>query len=141
MEPKKSIFLLLMIFVVLQVCSAFFIAVFNKAYIAFAVCSLLMEVNSVFLHSRRLMCFHGVSKKSLLYQVNGIMLLLTFINFRFLTSAWMTNYVIQHRSMVPFLHFLFSTVGMAIVTVLNIQIFMTLWRADFKRDQTKQRDD
>ncbi|KAJ7378088.1 TLC domain-containing protein 2 [Desmophyllum pertusum] len=123
------------------VCSAFSLAIFNKTYIAFAVCSLLMEVNSVFLHSRKLIYLHGVSKKSLLYKVNGILLLITFVNFRILTSAWMSNYVIQHRNELPFSHFLLSAVGMAFVSVLNIELLMTLWRADFRRDQTKKREE
>lgn len=110
-------------------------------YMGFAVCALLMEVNSVFLHFRRLMCLRGVSKNSLLYQVNGIFLLITFVNFRFLTSAWMTNYCIKNRSELPFSHFVFSAVGMAIMTGLNIQLFMSLWRADFKRRQAKQIED
>lgn len=124
-----------------QVCYAFCLAIFNKMYIAFAVCSLLMEVNSVFLHLRQLLYFHGVSKTSLLYQINGLFLLITFVNFRFLTSAWMTNFVIQHRNVLPFWHFLFSAAGMAVVTVLNIELFMKLWRSDFKREQIKQRED
>ncbi|XP_078357008.1 TLC domain-containing protein 2-like [Oculina patagonica] len=137
-DARKSLPLLLHHVVV---CSAFCLAIFNKMYIAFGVCSLLMEVNSVFLHFRQLMNFHGVSKTSLLYQVNGILLLITFVNFRFLTGAWMTNYVIQHRNVLPFWHFMLSAVGMAIVTVLNIGLFMHLWRSDFKREQTKQRGD
>ena len=128
-------------FIFLQVCIAFSISVFNQMYIAFAVCSLLMEVNSVFLHSRQLLNFHGVSKSSLLYQVNRIVVLITFVNFRFLTSAWMSNFVIQHRNEVPFAHFLFSATGMAIISGLNIQIFMAVWRAEIKRHQTKQRDE
>lgn len=126
---------------VFQVCSAFCLAIFYKMYIAFGVCSLLMEVNSIFLHFRQLLNFHGVTKTSLLYQVNGILLLVTFVNFRFLTSAWMTNFVIQNRNELPFWHFMLSAVGMAVVTVLNISVFMQLWRSDFKREQTKQRDD
>ena len=131
-----------MILFAFQVMMAFCIAIFSRLYAGYCMCSLLMEVNSVFLHFRRLMCLCGVSKTSLLYQVNGIMLLMTFVNFRFLTSAWMTNYVIQRRSELLFSHFCFSAVGMAIISALNIQIFVAFWRADFgKRDQTKQRDD
>ena len=106
-----------------------------------AVCSLLTEVNSVFLHFRRLMCLRGVNKSSVIYQVNGILLLITFIIFRFLTSAWMTNYCIKHRNELPFSHFLFTAVGMAIMTGLNIQLFMSLWRADVKRHRTKEQED
>lgn len=123
------------------VCSAFCIAIFCKMYLGFAVCALLMEVSSVFLHFRRLMCLRGVSKKSLLYQVNGIFLLITFINFRFLTSAWMTNFCIKRHNTLPFSHFLFSVVGMAVMTALNVKLFVALWQADFKSGQTKKVDD
>ena len=110
-------------------------------YLGFAVCALLMEVSSVFLHFRRLMCLRGVSKNSLLYQVNGIFLLITFINFRFLTSAWMTNFCIKRHNTLPFSHFLFSVVGMAVMTALNVKLFVVLWQADFKSGQTKKVDD
>lgn len=110
-------------------------------YTGFAVCVLLMEVNTVFLHLRRLMRLHGVSKNSLIYQVNGILLLITFVSFRFLTSVWMTNYCIKQGNELPFSHFFISAVGMAVVTGVNIQLFRSLWRTDFKRGQTKQREE
>lgn len=123
------------------VCMAFYIAIHYNMYMGYAVCALLMEINSVFLHFRRLMGFHGVSKSSVVYQINGILLLITFVNFRFLTAAWMLNYSIKYRHEVPHTHFLFSVVGLVIMTVLNLQLLMSLWKADFKCGQLKQREE
>ena len=123
------------LFFPLQVCGAFGLALFGDIYFGFAVCALLMEISSIFLHSRKLLMFHGFAKKSLPFQVNGIFLLVTFIFFRFLTSAWMTNFVIQNRHQMPFSHFLQGTINMAILTVVNVVLLMTIYNSDFQNEK------
>ena len=53
----------------------------------------------------------------------------------------MTNFCIKRHNTLPFSHFLFSVVGMAVMTALNVKLFVALWQADFKSGQTKKVDD
>ncbi|KXJ28926.1 TLC domain-containing protein 2 [Exaiptasia diaphana] len=115
------------------VIGAFSLAVFHQAYLGFAMCSLLIEVNSVFLHARRLMSFHNVSKTSLKYEINGLLMLFSFIAFRFLTSGWMVNFVIQNRHVLPRAVTIYGCIAMGILIIVNIILFLTIWNADFKK--------
>ena len=115
-----------------QVFGAFGIAVFSERYIGFAMCALLMEINSIFLHSRRLMSFHGFNKTSTQYEINGILLLITFIMFRFLSSGWMLNFVIKNRHVLPSAVTVYGSFGMGSLLVINILLFLIIWNSDFK---------
>ncbi|EDO35196.1 predicted protein [Nematostella vectensis] len=117
---------------------AFLIAILTKNYCGYGTCSLLMEVNSVFLHSRRIMLFHDVDRKSTLYELNGLLMLATFVFFRFLTSAWMMNFVIKARHIIPATHVFYGGFAMAAMIIMNIQLFTQLWNADFAKDKKRQ---
>ena len=124
----------------LQVCTAFFLAVVSSSYLAFGVAMLLMEVNSVFLHGRRLLSFNGFSKDSATYKINGLCLVGTFFIFRFLAPALIAKFEIQNRHLLPFSHFVLSCVGGIIIILLNINLFTTLWRADFRQKENKLKE-
>lgn len=115
--------------------TAYGIALFYHKYVAFALVSLLLEVNSVFLHTRKILLSNGYEKDSTIFKINGVFLLITFINFRLLTSAWMTNFVVTMRHSLPSVHFIFALVGMAIISVLNVGLLLILWKSDFRHDQ------
>lgn len=120
------------------VCTAFFLAVYWSSYLAFGVAMLLMEVNSVFLHGRRLLSFCGFSKDSATYRVNGMFLLVTFFIFRFLAPALIANFEVQNRHLLPFSHFVLSCIGGIIIILLNIDLFATLWKADYGQKENKR---
>lgn len=79
------------------------------------------------------MSFHGFSKTSTIYEINGILLLITFIMFRFLSSGWMLNYVIKNRHAMPSAHAIYGSFGMASLLVINILLFLIIWNSDFKK--------
>ena len=108
---------------------------YHHKYVAFALASLLLEVNSVFLHLRKILLMNGYEKNSSTFKVNGVFLLLTFVNFRLLTSAWMTNFIVTVARHIPLWHYVFALVGLAIISALNIGLLMILWKSDFRRDQ------
>ena len=114
------------------------IALYHHKYVAvaFALASLLLEVNSVFLHLRKILLMNGYEKNSSIFKVNGVILLLTFVNFRLLTSAWMTNFVVTvARHVIPLWHYVFALVGLAIIPAFNIEFLMILCKSDFRHDQ------
>lgn len=108
-------------------------AVSTRLFLGFAMCSLLIEINSVFLHLRRILSFHNIGKTSLIYEANGILMLLTFIAFRFLTPGWMLNYVIKNSHILSTYVAIYGCGAMGVLIIINILLFMTIWNSDFKK--------
>lgn len=116
---------------VFQVITAFSLALFNTKYMGFAVCALVMEFNSIFLHIRRLMKL--VNHTSNWYSINGVFLLLTMLFCRICLSCWMVRWLLQNRDILQYSHYAVGLVGMVIMTVTNVGLMYRLWMSDFHR--------
>jgi len=114
-----------------QSCVACTFPTFSQLYLAFPTCCLLMEINSVFLHVRRLMRYHQMNKFSHLYRFNVILVLVTFVVFRFIFVVWMENTVITHRQNLYLPHFLFGFFGINGMITINVFLFIFLCKAEF----------
>jgi len=112
-----------------QVLTAFSLSLSNSKYMGFAVCALLMEFNSIFLHIRRLMKL--VNYSSRWYSVNGVFLLVTMLFFRICLSCWMVRWLLQNRESLRDLHYTVGLVGMIIMTITNVGLMYRLWMSDF----------
>lgn len=112
----------------------FYIAVSNKKYIPFALCALLMEVNSVFLHTRRLMHMSDVNPKGLAFRINRVLLTTTFVVFRLVLCAWMINFMVINGPTVSQLHLCFGICGLCIVIPQNLLLLNQVWLSDAKRN-------
>jgi hypothetical protein len=107
----------------------------NKKYIPFAVCALLMEINSVFLHTRRLMHMCDVNPKGMAFKANRMLLTLTFIIFRLVVCGWMVNFMVMNRHVVRSLHLFFGFCGICIVVPQNLFLLNQVWLSDQKRNK------
>ena len=123
------------LFIHFQVIFIFYITVSNKKYIPFAVSALLMEINSVFLHTRRLMNMCDVDPKSIAFKVNRILLTITFVIFRLVACGWMINFLVISRHTVSQLHLFFGFGGMCIVVPQNLLLLNQVWVSDAKRNK------
>lgn len=124
-------------FVFPQVVTCFGLSVLSGRYVGFAVVALLVELNSVFLHLRQLLRMANMAKGTL-YRVNSIINLGTYVVFRINTLAWMTRWLVLNRDNVPLLAYTLGSVGMAIMTVMNIVLFYRLLRSDFLKSSTRE---
>ncbi|XP_078467852.1 TLC domain-containing protein 2 [Lampetra fluviatilis] len=113
----------------LVVIVCFGVAVLHRRYVGFATVALLVEINSVFLHGRQLMLMAGLGKTTA-GRVVGLLNLGTFAAFRISTLAWMTRWLVLNRDGIPAAAFATGSVGMALVTVMNIVLFYRLLRSD-----------
>lgn len=118
----------------------FGIAIFTKVYVGYAVLALIVELNSIFLHLRQLLQCCGFSKTSSLYRLNSLVNLGTFLGFRILTLAWMTRWIVINKNLVPLVFYSVGSIGLAVVTVMNIILFYRLLNSDFlrKKESTKK---
>lgn len=127
-RTKKS-YELLIHHAVILIC--FGIAIVMHTYIGYAIVALIVELNSIFLHIRQLMQLSGVSKKSSVFRLNGLLNLGTFIVFRIATLAWMTRWVIINREVIPLVFYAVGSIGLAIITAMSIVLFSRLLQSDF----------
>ncbi|KAJ8266743.1 hypothetical protein GJAV_G00134200 [Gymnothorax javanicus] len=114
----------------LVVISCFGLSAVTQRYVGFAVVALLVEINSVFLHLRQMLRLAG-GAKSTPYRLNSMLNLGTFMVFRIITLAWMTRWLVLNRERVPLMAYTMGSVGMAIMTLMNIVLFYRLLRSDF----------
>ncbi|XP_053313091.1 TLC domain-containing protein 2 [Spea bombifrons] len=124
------------------VITCFGISLLLQRYVGFAVVALLVEINSIFLHLRQILLMANLSKTTF-YRLNSLLNLGTYVIFRISTLAWMTRWLVLNRDNIPLLTYTVGSVGMAIMTVMNIVLFCRLLRSDFlksTRDQQKEKD-
>lgn len=106
-------------------------------YVGFSVVALLVEINSVFLHLRQMLRMASIAKGTL-YRVNSMVNLGTYVVFRINTLAWMTRWLVLNRDNLPLLAYTLGSVGLAIMTVMNIVLFYRLLRSDFLKSSTRE---
>ncbi|KAM4701106.1 TLC domain-containing protein 2 [Discoglossus pictus] len=118
----------------------FGISLLFHRYVGFAVVALLVEINSIFLHLRQILLMANLVKTTL-YRLNSLLNLGTYMIFRISTLAWMTRWLVLNRDNIPLLTYTVGSVGMAIMTVMNIILFYRLLRSDFlKSTRDPQRE-
>ncbi|NXF35241.1 TLCD2 protein, partial [Nyctibius bracteatus] len=108
----------------------FGVAVLLHQYVGFALVALLVEINSIFLHLRQILLMANLVHTTC-YRLNSIVNLGTYVVFRIATLAWMTRWLFLNRKNVPPATYAVGTVGMAIMTPMNIILFYRLLRSDF----------
>ncbi|NXO78555.1 TLCD2 protein, partial [Sitta europaea] len=108
----------------------FGIAVLLHQYVGFALVALLVEINSIFLHLRQILLMANLVHTTC-YRLNSLINLGTYVVFRIATLAWMTRWLFLNRHNVPPAAYAVGTVGMAIMTPMNIILFYRLLRSDF----------
>ncbi|XP_048413195.1 TLC domain-containing protein 2 [Stegostoma tigrinum] len=112
------------------VITCFGISVSLCSYVGFAVVALLVEINSIFLHLRQILLMANMNKTTC-FRLNSIINLGTYVIFRITTLAWMTRWLVLNRDNLPLINYSIGSVGMAIMTLMNIVLFCRLLRSDF----------
>ncbi|NWY65337.1 TLCD2 protein, partial [Erithacus rubecula] len=108
----------------------FGIAVLLHQYVGFALVALLVEINSIFLHLRQILLMANLVHTTC-YRLNSLINLGTYVVFRMATLAWMSRWLFLNRHNVPPAAHAVGTLGMAIMTPMNIVLLYRLLRSDF----------
>lgn len=91
-----------------------------------------MEINSVFLHTRRLMNMCDVNPKGVAFTVNRIILTITFVIFRLVTCGWMVNFIAINYLAVSSFHLACGVFGLCVVIPQNLMLLAQVWISDAK---------
>jgi len=126
---KRSTYELLVHHFLVVLC--FSLAVTSRQYVAYGTLSLIVEINSVFLHTRQLFIITQEPKTSMRYKTNALMNVATFLSCRILLLGWMTRWLTVHREEIPLLFFTAGSVGLAVIVVMNIILFCRILSVDF----------
>lgn len=119
------------------VITCFGIALLTDQYIGYAVVSLLVEINSVFLHVRQLLRLANVSPKSWTYFGISMANISTFLVFRLCVLVYMAYWVTT--TAIPFPPRCAGVAGMFIMIVMNVILFFRLFIKDFLgKDRRRQ---
>ena len=110
---KRSTYELLVHHFLVIVC--YTLGVVSQEYVAYAALSLMVEVNSVFLHTRQLFIITGEPKSSLRYKCIALLNVGTFLFFRILLLGWMTRWLTVNRDQIPLAFFTVGSVGLAVI--------------------------
>lgn len=128
-HKKRSTYELLLHHFMVILC--YTIAASSMTYVSYATLSLVVEVNSIFLHARQLFIIASVSKQTLVYRTNALLNVATFVLFRILLLGWMTRWLTIHRDDVPVVFFTIGSLGLATIVVMNIILFYRVLMGDF----------
>jgi len=126
---KRSTYELLVHHFLVVLC--FSLAVTSRQYVAYGALSLIVEINSVFLHTRQLFIITNEPKSSMRYKTNALLNVATFLSCRILLLGWMTRWLTVHREEIPLTFFTAGSVGLAVIVVMNIILFCRILSVDF----------
>jgi len=107
------------------------LAVTSNTYIAYGALSLMVEINSVFLHARQLFILTHEPKTSSRYKANALLNIGTFVTCRILLLGWMIRWLTAHREEIPLLFFTAGSVGLAVIVLMNTILFWRILSVDF----------
>merc|ERR1711997_91487 len=107
------------------------LAVISQEYIAYGALSLIVEINSIFLHARQLFIITHEPKSSLRYKANALLNVGTFVACRILLLGWMARWLTEHRDEIPLFFFTAGSLGLAIIVVMNPILFYRILSVDF----------
>ncbi|KAG7237390.1 hypothetical protein INR49_032435 [Caranx melampygus] len=112
--------------------------------------SLLVEINSIFLHVRQLLLLSGrrnrprtecaAPRPSVAYRATSWLNMGTFLVFRVCTLGWMSRWLAGHSEHVPRYVLVMGTTGLSLISVMNVVLFYRLLRADFLLTDTQKGD-
>jgi len=108
----------------------FAIAVAIEQCVAYVALSLMVEVNSVFLHTRQLFIITNEPKSSTRYKANSFLNIGTFLFFRILLFGWMSRWLIVHWLEIPSSLQYAGSLGLTVIVVMNVVLFCRILFVD-----------
>ena len=125
--------------VYIQVAGIFFYNVVQCRCIAYNVIALLAEVNSIFLHARKLLQMSGFEFSGWLYRANSAANLVSFIVCRFGGLAWIIYGMTQWNDRVGQIYLCLLAAAIFVLWVTNMILFWRLICSDLLRPQRQAR--
>ena len=91
------------------------VAVVSRQFVGFVAMSLVVEVNSVFLHARQMFIITSEPRNSLRYKLNSLLNIITFLIFRILLLSWLTLWMVSNKNEISFGFLLVAFIGLGVI--------------------------
>lgn len=115
------------------VVSTFFYNVVDSFCVSYCVVALLTEVNTVFLHTRKLLQLHGFHFDHWLYRTNSFINLVTFVCCRFMSLIWVIAGTFRDQHRIPVPYKIILSAALFVMSVTNVLLFWRLFKSDVIR--------
>lgn len=125
----------------IAIIALFVVNLLSCRYISYSAIGLICEVNSIFLHFRKLLQMAGVPFTHLVYRINAAVNLITFVCFRFVCLLGVL-YTVVFNSRVGWVYMVIVVPFLVVMYLINGGLFWRLLCSDvLRRRQPKQTDD
>ena len=102
-------------------------------YLGYTAIELMAEINSIFLHGRKLMQMAGVKLTNPVYRTNVLVNLVMVLACRLGASSFLLYHALTHRSSLSFSFIVILSSGLVVALIINAFIFWRLLRNDVLR--------
>jgi len=109
----------------------------ERICIGYNVVALMAEINSFFLHSRKLLQMYQVGFDTRLYKAVAYVNLVTFLSCRMTSVGRIFYGMFTEAHRVPTVYFFFLRFSMVVMAVINIVLFWRLFQTDILRTHEK----
>ena len=103
-------------------------------YIGYTLVALLVEVNSIFLHLRKLMQMMQIPFDHPVYRTNVVLNLASFVCFRYLALVWITYGIIAYNDRMSTTYTSIIIGVMFVMWIINSVLFLRLLKNDIYRN-------
>jgi TLC domain len=108
--------------------------------VAYTAVALLAEVNTIFLHARKLLQMLLVPFDSWVYRANSAANITTFVCCRFVCLAWITYGIIMYREIIGPRYYLAISTSTFMMSIINVVLFWRLLCSDYLRTHKRLLD-
>ncbi|KAH8853167.1 TLC domain-containing protein 2 [Schistosoma japonicum] len=114
----------------ITVLTCFYVVSCYRILVCYALFGLLMELNSIFLHARKLMILLNIDPESLAYRVNAAANIVTFIIFRIFLTLLLFGWAIINRNKLPIVVSWILITSFTVFTTMNFVLFFRVVTAE-----------
>ncbi|CAH8455293.1 hypothetical protein MS3_00009352 [Schistosoma haematobium] len=107
----------------ITVLTCFYVVSWYRILVCYALFGLLMELNSIFLHARKLMILLNIDPESVTYRLNAIANIITFIIFRICLTLSLFGWGIINRHKLPVVVSWILLSSFTVFTTMNLVLF------------------
>ncbi|XP_003378638.1 conserved hypothetical protein [Trichinella spiralis] len=115
--------------------------------VGYCIVAMMVEVNTAFLHARKLMQMGGFSREQLCVRINIACNLATFCTFRFIPLTMLTLAIFTEKNRLPSWFWIYYSISIAVLNVINVILFYRLIRTDvlsvgrYKQKSSNKKDE
>uniref|UniRef100_A0A0N5C8F0 TLC domain-containing protein n=1 Tax=Strongyloides papillosus TaxID=174720 RepID=A0A0N5C8F0_STREA len=136
---ERSVRIIELLFHHVVVISAFLITLITNKYLGLVTLGLLMELNSIFLHTRSLLNLYGTKKSTVAFKLIALCNIVTFMIFRMAVSSYLLYWIVSNFQNMNIVIGIISFLVILSLAITNTVLCYRVMAADGLLGKNKQR--